>query len=163
MSMAVNPQQELVWQGRTHLGDEPGIYGDAHYSGLCAELPITVFRLDPANPEDIPFKLVLETENLETFNPFPGHAITITVYEPDPTKPNHSIEIILATDRFTSADNNRKEVTINVGNGPGPFRISVRLRIDTTVDPGFYDDFVWLRLSLLSEGFAYFASFGFDA
>jgi len=31
--MAVNPKRELIWQGRLHLGDEPGIYGDAHYCG----------------------------------------------------------------------------------------------------------------------------------
>ena len=161
--MAVNPQQELIWQGRTHLGDEPGIFGDAHYSGLCAELPITVFRSDPAMPEDLPFKLVLETENLETFNPFPGHAITVFIYEPDPPKPFHAIEKVLARDRFTGGDNNRKEVIVKVGKAPGPFRLSVQLRIDTTVQPGFYDDFLWIRLSLLSEGFKYFASLGFDA
>jgi hypothetical protein len=160
--MAVSPQQELIWQGRTHLGDEPGVYGDAHYSGLCAELPITVFRSDPMSTEDTPFKIVLETENLETFRPFPGHAITVIIYEPDPTQQFHSVERVLADERFTSDDNNRKEVTVKVGTEPGPFRISVRLRIDTTVNPGFYDDFVWLRLSLISEGFKYFASFGFD-
>lgn len=161
--MAVNPQQELIWQGRTHLGDEPGVYGDAHYSGLCAELPITVFRSDPTSTEDMPFKIVLETENLETFNPFPGHAITVIIYEPDPATPFHSVERVLANDRFTSADNNRKEVTVKVGKTAGPFRISIRLRVDTKVNPGFYDDFVWLRLSLLSEGHKYFASLGFDA
>lgn len=160
--MAVNPQQELIWQGRTHLGDEPGVYGDAHYSGLCAELPITVFRSDPNNPEDTPFDLILETESLETFDPFPGHAITVITYEPDPTQPFHSVERILANERFTSHDNNRKEVTVSVGTQPGPFNISVRLRIDTTVNPGFYDDFVWLRLSLRAEDFKYFASLGFD-
>jgi hypothetical protein len=161
--MAVNPQQELIWQGRTHLGDEPGVYGDAHYSGLCAELPFTVFRSDPSSTDDLPFKIVLETENLETFNPFPGHAITVIIYEPDPSKPFHSVERILANERFTTADKNRKEVTVKVGTAPGPFRLSVRLRIDTTVNPGFYDDFVWLRLSLLSKDFKYFASLGFNS
>jgi hypothetical protein len=160
--MAVNPQQELIWQGRTHLGDEPGVFGDSHYSGIAAELPITVRRLDPDDTEDVPFKLVLDTENLETFGGYPGHAITVIIYEPDPTQPFHSVERILARDVFTSADNNHKEVTVSVGKSSGPFFISVRLRIDTTVNPGFYDDFVWIRLSLLSEGPKFFASFGFD-
>jgi hypothetical protein len=31
--MAVNQSQELIWQGHTHIGDEPGTYGNAHYSG----------------------------------------------------------------------------------------------------------------------------------
>lgn len=47
--MAVNPQQELIWQGRLQLGDQPGVYGDAAYSGITAELPMTVYRVDPAD------------------------------------------------------------------------------------------------------------------
>jgi hypothetical protein len=158
--VAVSKQQELIWQGRLHLGDEPGVYGDAAYTGLCAEHPFTVFRSDPAEQE---FKVILETENLETFAGFPGHEITVFGYVPDPAQPFHSIRQVLATARFTGADNNNKQVTVNIGSGPGPFRLSVQLRIDTTVNPGLYDDFVWRRLSLKAKNFAFFASFGFSA
>ena len=159
--MAVNPNQELIWQGRLHLGDEPGVYGDAHYSGLCAELPITVFRLEPTSTEDKPFKLILKTEAVETYQGYPGHKITVMGYEPDPTQQYHSVERLLAQARLNSADNNRKEIQVNPGKDQGPFFISVRLRCDITVNPGLYDDFIWLRLALLAENFEYYASFGF--
>jgi len=156
--MANPPQQEMIWQGRLQLGDEPGTYGDASYPGICAELPITVIRSDPAGQE---FKLVLATEDLETFQGYPGHAITVVMYLPDPNQPFHSIEQVVASASFVSADHNKKELTVNVGSAPGPFRLSVRLRIDTTVNPGLYDDFIWRRLSLKATSFQFFASFGF--
>jgi hypothetical protein len=158
--MAITSQQEMIWQGRLHLGDEPGIFGDASYPGLCAELPITVSRSDPAAQE---FKLVLATSDLETFQGYPGHEITVFIYLPDPNQQFHSIQQVLATARFTSADQNTKAVTVNVGTASGPFRLSVRLRVDTTVNPGLYDDFVWRKLSLKANNFEFFASFGFPA
>jgi hypothetical protein len=158
--MANSSQQEMIWQGRLHLGDEPGVFGDASYAGICAELPITVTRTDPTGPAQ-EFKLVLVTDNLETFQGYPGHEITVFMYVPDPNQPFHSIQQVLASARFVGADHNKKEVTINVGSSPSPLRLSVRLRIDTTVNPGVYDDFVWRRLSLKATNFEFFASFGF--
>jgi hypothetical protein len=158
--MTTTSQQELIWQGRLHLGDEPGIYGDASYAGLCGELPFTVTRSDPAGHQ---FKVVLTTSDLSTFDNYPGHEITVISYVPDPTQPFRSIEEVLATARFVSADQNAKQVTVNVGTASGPFRLSVRLRIDTTANPGLYDDFVWTRLSLKAVNFQFFASFGFSS
>ena len=161
--MAVNPQQELVWQGRLHLGDEPGVYGDATYTGLASELPLTVARLDPANPSEPRFKIVLDTEGLQTFSGFPGHSIVVVAYEPDPASPSKFVERILARDVFTGADHDHKEVEVDVNGYAGPFRLSIRLRCDTTVMPGLYDDFVWVRLSLVAPNHAFFASLGFPS
>lgn len=158
--MAIKAQQEMIWQGRLHIGDEPGIYGDASYPGLCAELPFTVVRTDPTAQQ---FKILLATSDLETFQGYPGHEITVFEYLPDPNQQFHSIQQVLATARFGSADQNTKEVTVNVGLSPDPFRLSVRLRIDTTINPGLYDDFVWRKLSLKATNFQFFASFGFSA
>ena len=161
--MAVNPQQELIWQGRIHLGDEPGIYGDAHYSGICAEFPITIYRLEPSQTNNTPFNLVLETEDLNTYNGYPGHAITIIIYEPDPNQQFHSVERVLAQGLFISADNNRKEIEVKPGTATGPFSITIKLRSDTSTNPGLYDDFIWIRLSLISPNYTYYASFGFKS
>lgn len=159
--MAKNQESEFVWQGRIHIGDEPGVYGDAHYSGLCVELPMTVFRGDPERPGDTPFTIILDTEDVQTFKDYPGHEIIVTAFEPDPKKPYHSVERELARDRLTLADNNHKEITIKPGAAAMPLFIGVRLRVDTTVNPGLYDEFVLTRLSFLSEGSAHYASFGF--
>lgn len=159
-NMARNPQSELVWQGRIHLGDEPGVYGDSQYSGLAAELPLVVTRLDQTASQ---FSLILDTESLETFANYPGHDISVVRFVDDPAAPFHSIEQSIANAKFTGADNNRKVVPVTVGADPGPFRIAVRLRIDTTVNPGFYDDFVWLRLSLQAVNFSFVGGFGFPS
>ncbi|MEZ0275324.1 MAG: hypothetical protein ACAH88_10505 [Roseimicrobium sp.] len=159
--MAITPKQELVWQGRIHIGDEPGIFGDAHYNGLGTELPLTVFRADMTSTADFKFEVVVDTQLVETFTGYPGHAITVTVFEPDPNVQYHAVERVVARATIQSSDNNQKKVEVPFGTGPGPLRLSVGLRVDTSVNPGFYNDFVFVRLSLLSAN-AY-ASFGFDA
>jgi hypothetical protein len=49
----MNSNSTFIWQGRIHLGDEPGIYGNANYSGLSMEFPFTIKNFDPANPYPI--------------------------------------------------------------------------------------------------------------
>ncbi|MFG6093886.1 hypothetical protein SPB21_01460 [Leptothoe sp. ISB3NOV94-8A] len=162
--MSVNPNQELIWQGRLHLGDEPGVYGDASYSGICAELPITIYRTptEPPNPQPITsFTLILETEELKTLSNYPGHKVLVTQYVDDPNQQFRSIEKPFPSERFKETDNNRKEITIDIGTEAGPFYLSVQLRCDTTANPGLYDDFTWRRLSLLADKYSFYASLGF--
>jgi hypothetical protein len=155
----LSTQPELIWQGRIHLGDEPGVYGDAFYSGLCAELPITLTTTSAPGQDST--TLVLETEDVRTFSGYPGHLLTATLYEPDPTQPNRWRENVLATERLTSSDNNRKQIDLDLAGRTSPLYISLRVRIDTQVPPGLYDDFVLRRLSNRSTDFRYVASFGF--
>jgi hypothetical protein len=160
--MAINSENELIWEGRIQIGDEPGTFTDADYSGICTELPITVYRTNPQDFDDTPFRLVLETQHLETFAGYPGHLITVFIHNPDPDQPYHSIEHAIVSSRFTSDDNNYKEIEIPLETS-GPFFLSLRLRADTSVNPGLYNDFVLLRLSVKPdlESLKYFAGFGF--
>ncbi len=153
-------QPELVWEGRVHLGDEPGVYGDAAYSGIAVEFPLTLRKTDPAGPDTT--TLVLRTQDVQTFAGYPGHLITVTAYQPDPGDPTHATETVLATERLTSADNNRREVAINLAGIASPAFVSVRVRVDTEVPAGLYDDFVVTRLLNRSTGFTFVASFGFS-
>jgi hypothetical protein len=154
-------QPELVWEGRIHLGDEPGVYGDAAYSGLALEFPLTLRKTDPAGPDTT--TLVLRTQDVQTFAGYPGHLITVTAYQPDPSDPTHATETVLTTERLSSADNNRKEVAVNLAGIALPAFVSVRIRVDTGVPPGLYDDFVVIRLLNRSANFTFVASFGFSA
>jgi hypothetical protein len=154
-------QPELVWEGRIHLGDEPGVYGDAAYSGLALEFPLTLRKTDPAGPDTT--TLVLRTQDVQTFAGYPGHLITVTAYQPDPSDPTHATEIVLATERLSSADKNRKEVAVNLADIALPAFVSVRVHVDTGVPPGLYDDFVVIRLLNKSANFTFVASFGFSA
>jgi hypothetical protein len=38
------PSSEFIWQGRLHLGDESGAFGDAVYAGFAIELPLTLTK-----------------------------------------------------------------------------------------------------------------------
>lgn len=160
--MAWHRRNELIWQGRVHLGDEPGIYADAHYCGLNIDLPFTVFRTDPDDREKRTFELILETEDMVTYPHYPGHQVSITAYEPDQKDPYRSVERVVVQTKMSSDDNNQKVIEVEVGEGCDPYYFSIDIRVDTTVNPGLYDDFVVKRLSLKSEKFALHASFGFQ-
>jgi hypothetical protein len=154
-------QPELVWEGRVHLGDEPGVYGDAAYSGIALEFPLTLLKTDNAGPDTT--TLVLHTQDVQTFVGYPGHLITVTAYQPDPSNPGHAIETPLTTATLSNADNNRKEVPVDLAGIATPVFVSVRVRVDTTVPPGLYDDFVVTKLLNKSANFTFVASFGFSA
>ena len=157
----LSPKPELIWQGRTHIGDEPGLFGDAFYAGLATEIPITLQKTDPAGPDST--TLVVQTQNVETFSGYPGHLITVTLYEEDPSQAFHFIETPLGTERLTSSDNNRQEIVLDLTGRSSPMFVSVRVRVDTEVPPGLYDDFVVTKLLNKSQNFTFVASLGFHA
>lgn len=156
----LSARPELVWEGRLQLGDEPGVYGDAAYCGLALELPLTLRKTDPAGPDTT--TLVLHTQDVQTFAGYPGHLITVTAYQPDPHDPTRVTKTVLTTERLTSADNNRKEIAINLAGIGSPVFVGVRVQVDTDVPPGLYDDFVVTRLLNRSANFTFVASFGFS-
>ena len=155
----LSPKPELIWQGRVHLGDEPGVFGDASYSGLAVEFPVTLQKTDPAGPDTT--TLVVQTHNVETFSGYPGHLIVVTLYEEDPNQQFHFIKTILRTERLTGADGNCREIDIDLAGKASPMFISVRVQVDTEVPPGLYDDFIVARLLNKSQNFTFVASLGF--
>ncbi|MFI0976103.1 hypothetical protein ACH4SP_03630 [Streptomyces sp. NPDC021093] len=156
----LSSQAELVWQGRIHLGDEPGIYADAAYSGLATELPLTLERTNPNGPHAT--TLVLDTDDLRTFQGYPGHPVEVFLFLPDPADPNHWNRTTLATARLTGS-NTRYEIPLDLTGRGSRLYLGVRVGVDTTVPAGLYDDFVLRRLSNKAVDFTYVASFGFRA
>lgn len=57
-----NQQSELICAGRIHLDDEPGVYGDAAYTGLATEFPITLTKCTAETQNDI--SLILTAKNV---------------------------------------------------------------------------------------------------
>ncbi|GAA3436343.1 hypothetical protein GCM10018954_059520 [Kutzneria kofuensis] len=153
-------QAELVWQGRLHLGDEPGVYGDAAYSGITLDLPLTLRKTNPHGPDTT--VLALLTEGVETYPGYPGHLVGITAHRAQPGDPTQFAVAELTTARLTSADNNSKEMTVDLTRIASPVFLSVRVQVDTAVPPGLYDDFVVTRLSNRSTNYTWVASFGFS-
>jgi hypothetical protein len=157
----LSAEPELIWQGRIHLGDEPGVYGDASYCGLALELPLTLQKPVSSGSDSTTLRVV--TEDVATFAGYPGHLITVLLHEPDPAHPGHFNEVVLATARLTSAGQNKVDVPLDLANRSLPARLSVRVQADTEVPPGLYDDFVVTRLYNKSPDHAFVASLGFTA
>lgn len=151
----ITSQQELIWEGRIHIGDEPGVYGHAEYPGLAAEWPVTLFRFETATTDRV--KFTIDAERVSVFAPYPGHLVTVVLYEDDGTGTFTAKETTLTTDRLTS---NTLTIDVQVPTTKISF-VSIRVRVDTKVLPGLYNDFMLIRLSLASENFDYTAGFGF--
>jgi len=137
------------------------VYGDAGYSGITLEFPVTLRKTDPAGADTT--TLAVRTQDVQTFAGYPGHLVTVTAYEPSQDDPNHSIETVLTTARLTSDSHDRAELVVDLAGIPSPAFVTVRVRVDTEVPPGLYDDFVVTRLTNESANFVFVASFGFSA
>ncbi len=153
---------EFVWGGKIHLGDEPGIYGDAQYSGLCVEYPITVGT--QTIPQSGQVTITVTCSNVKIFPGYLGHKITIYQLEAitpgDPLSKWRKVPIIGGTGRIV-ADGDR-DVTFNyAATSRKTNYISVAIEVDTDVAPGLYDDFQVNEISFDSPGFLFFSSFGF--
>lgn len=74
-----NQKSELIWAGRIHLGDDPGVYGDAAYTGLVTEFPITLTKCGTEPQDDI--SLILSAEDVQVYEPYPGHQVTVVGYK----------------------------------------------------------------------------------
>jgi hypothetical protein len=151
---------ELVWQGRVHLGDEPGVYGDAAYSGLSVEFPLTLEKTG-SGPDTA--TLVVKTEGVQTSSGYPGHLLTVRLYEEDSNKPNHWLSSVLVTEHLTGEDENEQALAFSLEGKTSPYFLSVAVAIDTEVPPGLYDDFVVTRVLNHTQNFVFVASLGFKA
>src|SRR5947207_10186545 len=84
----MNPNSTFIWQGAIHIGDEPGIYGNAHYCGLSMEFPLTIKNFNVTTPQSDVLKLEFLTENVNVFQGYQGHLIIVRQYTPDPQPTN---------------------------------------------------------------------------
>jgi hypothetical protein len=124
------PAAELIWEGRIHIGDDPGTFGDASYTGLAGEFPITVYRSDgtgaPADPV-----LAITAEHVKYYgNGYDGHVVTVTGYREGPAERYHWVEFPIAAARLTA---DRLEMQLPLGSLPAPIHLSVRVRGDTEI------------------------------
>ena len=148
---------EPIWEGRIHLGDEPGIYGDAAYAGLAIEFPVTLRRFDPeGSAVDIAFHLA--ANRIKIYKNYKGHRVTVFVhtkiYDPDPLKPQKWTQRVVG-----EACMEKDSVNVPVHGITTENYFSVRLEVATDAAPGLYDDFVLRHFSLKSK--THYADFGF--
>ena len=148
---------QFVWRGRLHLGDEPGVYGDAQYVGLGCDLPLTVREFEENPPDTATFVLVAEGVGVR--EGYVGHSVQVVAYE-QTDKLNHYRERVIGEVRLlqgeTEVEVDPSAVTLRPN---APRYLSIRVRLDTSVPPALYDDLVLTGLSLRST--KYYVSFGF--
>jgi hypothetical protein len=144
-----NPKDDLIWSGRIHIGDEPGVYGDAAYSGVCAEFPVTLKRFPQAEGTAEPaddIEIILDAADVAIFPGYElGHTVKVTGYKETAPGSNKWEVQCLGCWRLTG-----DELSFRL-EGIGAKRlISIQVRVDTEVAPGLYNDFLLLRLTLRS-------------
>lgn len=150
----ISGNYELIWQGRLHLGDEPGIYGDAQYAGLCTELPFTIMKAQEEGHDII--QIAVTASDVRTYPGYPGHEVSIVAYGHAGGKWK---EAALGTAKLWDSDT--AEINIDLSGIEMPLFAAVRIKVDTTVPAGLYDDFVLKNISMRSPDSKYYASFGF--
>lgn len=153
------PDSELIWQGRLHLGDGPGVYGDAPYVGLGLELPLTLRRFPDTDGSSVA-SIIIETEGLQPRGGLPGPTVSVVRYAPGNTQ-GHWHEHLLREERL---DEQVTTVAIDLSReapDTDPLPLGIRLRINTDAPPGLYADFVLVALRIDSA--THYASLGFQS
>ena len=149
-------EQELIWQGRLHIGDEPGAYGDANYTGLCVELPFTIMKNDSGDPDEV--KISIETEDVNTFQGYPGHEVALIIFVPGT---DNTWREVVASKTILYGSENHAELSADLSGIEMPLFAAVRIKVDRSVPAGLYDDFIVKKLLMRSFGNKYYTSFGF--
>lgn len=158
----LSPESELVWQGRTQLGDEPGTFTDAAYSGLSIEFPLTVRNTGATSTGD-KITFFLSAEHVKVFSGYAGHLVKVFYYQESST-PFHWTQTLYKDYRLNSKDL-QIDVDLTSIKPTDPKKniyLSISVEVDTSVTPGLYNDFVLLSLKASSDHFKYVANFGFD-
>jgi len=150
---------ELIWEGRFQLGDEPGVFSDGSFPGLCLDLPFNVEISEPTGSTKVGF--ALEAKNVHVFGTFPGHRVRLFLYRPvDPGNVNGPWKRTVLAEGFMKKDLFVLPADL-AGLTENPIFVSLRVEVDTSVRAGLYNNFVLRRLSKFANDFKYSTSFGF--
>lgn len=150
----------FIWEGKVQLGDEPGIYGNAAYSGLAVKFPITLNNIDQTTPKDDVVTLEIATSDVTVYGGYPGHKVTVFGYIENPAGSYHWAETALADIRLTAG--NSISIDVTIPKTRKPTYIALSIEVDTTVAPGYYDDFLVTGIKYHTQQSALYAKFGFQ-
>jgi hypothetical protein len=144
---------ELIWQGRLHFGDEPGVYGDAHFVGLASEWPLTLHKFDPTSTTGGTITFRIQADEVKVFAPSLGHSVTVTRSVPDPQagNPYHWTRVVLPIVGANHLSSDVLEFDVALPVDAATVYLGLRLEVDTSVTPGLLDDFVVRRLTAKSS------------
>lgn len=128
----------MVWSGALNLGDTPGVFNNAQFTGLLVQIPITLTFV-PA--DTAPRKFLLQTTDVEIFNDkkhpvywdwVPGSPLPTSIGFIDDT------ELIVGRPEF-------HELSVSSDKAAeGPHTITIL--VNPEVSAGLKDDFVLEKL-----------------
>lgn len=150
---------EFIWSGKVHLGDEPGIYGNAQYSGLYVENPITIKTLTLPQSEEV--TITVSAKDVKTYAPYKGHKITIYRLNATKEDPLKWEKKIITTSRTTKSGSINIKFPFEALNSKKNY-VSIAIEIDTEVAAGLYDDFLITEISFNVPNYKYYVPFGFE-
>jgi len=146
----LNEDTDLLWRGRIQLGDEPGIYSDAQYAGLCLEFPVELLPYSGAFTTTGELTIIIEADEVQIYGGYEGHPVTVFgLFATGATWQRREI----ASGRLRSEHLElalRSEI---------PRYVTVRIEINSQLPPGLYDEIIVNRLSVRSA--THFGYLGF--
>jgi hypothetical protein len=131
--------RDLLWRGRLQVGDEPGVYGDAQYAGLCLEFPIEVIPSSGEYQANGMVDVGVRASEVEVYKGFPGHPVELYGFSPDDNHPGTWKKVRLADGRLTTENGGVVVLPIR---GCVPRYISLRVSSDSSTPPGLFDEIV---------------------
>jgi hypothetical protein len=137
-------ERKTVWQGNLHLGDTPDQYSNIPSAGLAMQIPC---KLDFGKQA----KLAITTRDVQTLAG-DGHFAELVAHYEDGDAParEYVVETFRLKGNSTNADiEHAFELDPSKDlQGTPPAYYSVKLKVDTTVRFGLWDDFVLKRVDI---------------
>lgn len=133
----------VIWQGRLHLGDEPGFFGDATYCGVSIELPVELIPYPDREsyPDDV--LLILTSEGVYPDHGYPGHRASVIGYL---QSEDRWVEGPVLTEERLAGDSGGV-VAFHL-HGTVPRFVVLRVHVDQEFQPGLYSETVIRGLAL---------------
>lgn len=146
---------DLIWCGRLHIGDQPAMYGDAQFAGLVVEFPVELVPFPGHEKIGGSVLFRIDLDEVKAHSEHPAHSVSVFGFQQG--TPKGWTRSLMGSCELAS-NKNVGEVHLK---GSIPRYLIVRIEVNTTAEPGLYDDVVVRRLTLISK--THYGYLGFRA
>lgn len=139
LAQSAGPVKKTVWQGEMHLGDDPAKYPKVTSAGMSFQVPV---KLDPAKKA----RLTVTAREVQT-QAGGGHYVEVVAHFAGKGFRTPAKEVVVDTFRIKDEVEADTDFTFdldpakNLG-GAVPSYYSVRVKVDTGIPLGLWDDFL---------------------
>lgn len=142
---AAEPAKKTVWQGVIHLGDDPAKYPRVTSAGMTFQAPL---KLDAARKA----KLTVTAAEVQT-QAGGGHYVEVVAHFENKGFRTPAKEVVVDTFRIKDEVEADTDFTFDLDpaknlDGAKPTYYSVRVKVDTGIPFGLWDDFLVKRITV---------------